>query len=136
VFVPEPLNAFESIETILTATFEEEPLKAYFWEPSDLPSPWNLYWTEVAREGGSLDIHDPVFGPHWTDCRGLHWGLLTNCDSEEICDCEGHNWVGAQSTIWHAAAAATTAKSLGIPLMVIVPPSPTSSEIDAHSWHW
>jgi len=34
------------------------------------------------------------------------------------------------------AAAATTAKSLGIPLIVIVPPTPTPSEIDAYNWHW
>jgi hypothetical protein len=30
VVEPEPLNALESIEAILTATFEEEPIKAYF----------------------------------------------------------------------------------------------------------
>ena len=66
VFEPEPLNAFESIEAILTATFQEEPLKAYFWEQSTVTTPWNTYWTEAAREGGGLDINNPVFGPHYT----------------------------------------------------------------------
>jgi len=31
IFEPEPLNAFDSIEAILKATFKEEPLEAYFW---------------------------------------------------------------------------------------------------------
>jgi hypothetical protein len=134
VFEPEPLNAFESIEAILAASFEEEPLEAYFWEQSTVPSPWNIYWTEAAREGGGLDINDPVFGPHWTRYTGAHSWFP--CDPEELCDCEGHNCVGTQSTIGHAAAAATTAKSLGIPLIVVVPPTPTPSELDAYNWHW
>jgi len=61
VFEPEPLNAFESIEAILTATFEEEPLEAYFWEQLTVPSPWNIFWTDTAREGGGLDMNDPMF---------------------------------------------------------------------------
>jgi hypothetical protein len=134
VFEPEPLNAFESIEAILTASFEEEPLEAYFWEQSAVPSPWNTYWTEAAREGGGLDINDPVFGPHWTRYTGAHSWFP--CDPEELCDCEGHNCAGTHSTIGHAAAAATTAKSLGIPLIVVVPPTPTPSELDAYNWHW
>jgi len=31
-FEPEPLNGFESIEAICAASFEEQPLKVYFWE--------------------------------------------------------------------------------------------------------
>jgi hypothetical protein len=58
------LNSFESIEAILAAAFEEEPLKAYFWELSTVPLLWNTYWTEAAREGGGFDINDPIFGPH------------------------------------------------------------------------
>jgi hypothetical protein len=65
VFEPEPLNAIESIKAILAATFEEEPVEAYFWEQSAVPSPWNTYWTDAAREGGGLDINDAVCGPHW-----------------------------------------------------------------------
>jgi hypothetical protein len=48
VFEPEPLNAFESIEAILTVTFEEEPLEAYFSEQSTVHSPWNTCWTDAA----------------------------------------------------------------------------------------
>jgi hypothetical protein len=44
VFTPESLNVFERIEGILTASFEEEPFEAYFWEQSNVPSPWNTYW--------------------------------------------------------------------------------------------
>ena len=64
VFEPEPLNAFESIEAILMATFKADPLEANFWEQSDVPSPWNTYWTDAAREGSGLHNNDPVFGPH------------------------------------------------------------------------
>jgi hypothetical protein len=69
VFELEPLNTFESIEVVLEATFEQEPLEAHCWEQSDIPSPWNSYWTDAAREGGGLDINDPVFGQHWTKYR-------------------------------------------------------------------
>jgi len=134
VFEPELLNAFDSIEAIYEATFEKEPLEAYFWEQSTVPSAWNLYWTEAAKEGGGLDINDPAFGAHWTRYLGAHsW---YSCDPEERCDWEGHNCLGTHSTVGHAAAAATTAKSLGIPLIVVVPPTPTPSELDAYNWHW
>jgi len=134
VFEPEPLNAFESIEAILTATFEEEPLEAYFWEQSAVPCPWNTYWTDAAREGSGLDINDPVFGPHLTQYSGAHSWF--SCDSEEPCECEGHNCARTHLTVGHAAAAATTAKSLRILLIVVVPPTPTPFEIDAYNWPW
>jgi hypothetical protein len=41
VFEPEPLNAFVSIEAVLAATFDQDPVEAYFWEQSDIPSPWD-----------------------------------------------------------------------------------------------
>jgi len=134
VFEPHPLNAFNSIEAILAATFEEEPLEAYCWEQSTVPCPWNTYWTDAAREGGGLDINNPVFGPHWTRYSGAHSWF--SCDPEERFDREGHNCAGTHSTVGHAAAAATTAKPLGIPLIVVVPLTPTPSELDAYNWHW
>jgi len=39
VFELEPLNSFDSIDTILPATLEGEPLDADWWEESDIPSP-------------------------------------------------------------------------------------------------
>jgi hypothetical protein len=134
VFEPEPLNTLESIEAILTASFEEEPLEANFWEQSAVPSPWNPYLTDASRECSGLDINDPVIEPHWTRYTGAHSWFP--CDPEEPCECEGHNRAGTHSTIGHAAAAATTATSVVIPLIVIVPPTPTPSEIDAYNWHW
>jgi len=62
VLEPEPLNTFERINTVLAVTFEEEPLEEYFWEQSDVPFPWNMYWTDASRESRGLDINDPVFG--------------------------------------------------------------------------
>jgi len=132
----EHLNALESIEAVRAATFEEDPLEANFWEQYHVPSNWNVYLTDTARESGGLDINDLVYGPYWTNYCGLHFGLFTDCDPEETCDCEGYNCVRAQSTVGHAAAAATTATSLGIPLIFIVPPTPTPSEIDAYNLHW
>jgi hypothetical protein len=77
---------FESIKTVLAATFEEEPHEAYFWEQSTVPSPWNTYWTDAAREGGVLDINDPVFGPHLTQYSGAHSWCPS--DPEALCDYE------------------------------------------------
>jgi len=134
VFESESLNVFDSIEAILSVTFEEEPLEAYFLEQSTVPSPWNTDWTDAAREGAGLDINDPVFWPHWTRYSGAHSWF--RCDPEEPCDCEEHNCAGTHSTIGHAAAAATTAKSLGIPLIVVVPLTLTPSELDAYIWNW
>jgi hypothetical protein len=134
VFETEHLNVYESIQAILLASFEEESLDAYFWEQSAVPSFWNTYWTDTAREGGGLHINDPMFGPHWTRYTGVHSGFP--CDSAEPCDWEGHNCAGIQSTIGHAAAAATIAKSLGVPMIVVVPPTPTPSKFDAYHWHW
>jgi hypothetical protein len=134
VFEPEPLNSFESIQTLRRSSFEEEHLEAYLWEQSAVPSPWNTYSTDAAREGGGLDINNPVFGPHWARSTGAHTWFP--CYPEELCNCEGHKCAGTLSTIGHAAAAATTAKCLEIPLMVIVPPTPSHSELDAYNWHW
>jgi hypothetical protein len=46
---------------VLAKTLEAEPLAAYFWKQSDIPSLWNLYWTEATREDGGLDNNNPVF---------------------------------------------------------------------------
>jgi len=134
VLEPEPLNSCDSIEAILAATFEEEPLKDYFWEQSTVPSPWNLYWIEAARGGGRLGINDPVFRSHWARYLGGHSWFPR--DAEEPCDCKGHNCLVTHSTVGHAPAAATTANSLGVPLIVVVPPTPTPSKINEYSWPW
>jgi hypothetical protein len=134
VFEHEPLNSFESIEAILTATFHEAPLEAYFWDQSTVPSLWNTYWKDAAREGGGLDINNPVFGPHLTQYTRAHPRFP--CDSEQPCNWECHNCVGTQSTIGRAAVAATTAKSLGIALIVVEPPTPTPSQFDIFNWDW
>lgn len=68
--------------------------------------------------------------------KGLHHRWFTDYDPEEECYCEGYICVVALLTIGHTAAAATTAKPLGIPLIIIVPPTPTLSKIDAYHWHW
>jgi len=51
VFEPEPLNDFQSIENIIAASFKDDPLEVYFWAQSTVPSPWNVYCTDTAREG-------------------------------------------------------------------------------------
>jgi hypothetical protein len=130
------LNVFDNLEAILTATFPEDTLVLYFFEQSNVPSPWNLYWTDATWEGGSLDFHDPVFGQHWTNYSGLQFGWCTNCDPEEACDWEGHNCIGVQSTIRNATAAVTIAMLLGILLIVGVPQTRTLSEIDAYNLPW
>jgi len=58
---PEPLNAVESIADILQTASEQEPLEGCFWEQSETSCPWNIYWTDAARETVGLDIDDLVF---------------------------------------------------------------------------
>jgi hypothetical protein len=70
VFEHEPLNALQSIEAILAESSRLDPLEADFWEQSMVPSPWNIYWTDAARDGGGLDLNHPVFGQHWTRYTG------------------------------------------------------------------
>jgi hypothetical protein len=134
VFPPEPLNALNSIEAIIAATIGEEPLAAYFWKQSAVPSPWNTCWTNAEREGSGLDINNLVFGPHWTRYSGGHSWFP--CNSEEPCNCEGPNCAAIFLTVVYRAAAATSATSLRIPLIVIVALTPTPSELDSYSWHW
>jgi len=98
LFEHEPLNAFDSIDAILSEP--EEPLEEYFWDEPRTVSPWNSYWTEAAKQGGGLKIDDPVFKDFWTKYHGLH----VNCWEEEICFCE-HNCGGTHSTIGRAAGA-------------------------------
>jgi hypothetical protein len=95
-----------------------------------------MYWMDAAGAGGGLDINNPVFGQHWTKYSGLHPGWFTHCDPAKACDCEGHNCVRVQTTIGQTAAAATTAKSLEIPVIVVVPPTMTPSKIDVYNWNW
>jgi hypothetical protein len=109
-------------------------LPAYFWEQSDVPSPWNLYWTEAAANGGGLELDDPVFGDNWTRYWGAHSWF--NCDPEKPCYCEGHDCRGTHETEGHAPAAAATAKLPEVPLIVVEPPTPTPSELDQFNWHW
>jgi len=58
----EPLNAFETIEGLLNTEVDNLILPAYFWKQSDVPSPWNVYWTEAAVYEGGSELGDPVFG--------------------------------------------------------------------------
>jgi len=131
---PEPLNAFESIEGLLNTKVDNLTLPAYFWEQSDVPSPWNIYWTAAAASGEGLELDDPVFGSN----RTMYWWAHASfdCDPELPSECEGHNCPGKHSTEGHAPAAVTaTIQPAPVPLIVIEPPTPTPSEIDACNWH-
>ena len=74
-FEPESLNTFNCTEFMLTPTLAADHLEVDFWEQSDVPSHWNLYWTEAARDGGGGDINAQVYGQHWTRYLGAHSGV-------------------------------------------------------------
>ena len=59
---PTPLNFFDIIYALLNET--EEPLENYFWDAPDMPYPWNLNWTDIARHGEGLCIGDPDIADH------------------------------------------------------------------------
>jgi len=77
---PEPLNSFESIEGLSNTEVDNLMLTAYCWEQSDVPVPWNLYWTDAAAYRGGLELDDPVFGSSWTKYWGVHTWF--DCDPE------------------------------------------------------
>jgi len=129
VFEPNPLKAYHSIMAILAAPFEEEALEAQFWEQSTIPSHWNLYWTDSAREGEGLNINGPAFRQHWTRYLGTHSFVLY--DREGPCDCEESHCTRTHSTVAHAAAAAKIHTFVEILQIVVVPLTPTPSEIEA-----
>src|ERR1700687_5042811 len=91
LFETEPLNAFDSIDAIILET--EEPLEEYLWSEPQAVSPWNSYWTEAAKQGGGLQINDPVFQNFWTKYHGLH----VDCWDQEVFYCI-HNCSGTHIT--------------------------------------
>jgi len=130
----EPLNPFESVEGLLNTEVDDLILPAFFWEQSDVPSPWNIHWVEAAAYGGGLELDDPVCGSN----RTKYWGAHTwfDCNPESPCECKGHNCLGTHSTEGRAPAAAATAKPAPVPSIGIGPPTPTPSEIDVYKWQW
>ena len=92
VFEPQPLNAFDSIEIIVLET--NEPLKENFLAETQAVFLWNSCWTKAARNGGGLQIEDPVFKDFWTKYHSLH----ISCQDKEVCFCE-HKWGGTHSTL-------------------------------------
>ena len=131
---PESLNAFKSIKGILNTEVDDLILPAYFWEWSDVPSLWNIYWTEPAAYGGGLELDDPGLGNKWTKYWGAH--AWFDCDPELPCECEVHNCLGMHSTEGHAPAPAARAQPAPVPLIVIEPLTLTPSQINAYNWHW
>jgi hypothetical protein len=101
LFEQEPLNVVDSIDAILSET--EEPLEAYFWYELHAVSPWNSYWAEAARNGGGLEINDPVVMILWIK----YYRLYVDCQDEELCYCE-HNCGGTHTTVGSAAEAQST----------------------------
>jgi len=131
VFEPIPFNTFNTIEGKIATRFKGQTLEAYLLELSTVPSPWNFYWNNMAKEGGGLDTNDAVFRQYWN--RYLGNNCWFPCGSEEICDCEVHNRTDIFSTVRHAAVAASMVNFPYMPLIVMVPPTRTISEIGANN---
>ena len=130
----EQWNPFEIIEGSLNTEGDDLTLPAHFWEQSDVPSHWNIHWTDAAAYGGGLKLDDPVFGSNWAKYSGAH--AWFDCNPGLPFECGGHNCLGMKSTEGHAPAAAATAQPGPLPLSVLEPPTPTPSEIDAFQSHW
>jgi hypothetical protein len=128
---PEPLNGFESIKGLLNTELDNVYLPAYFWEQSDTPSPWNLYWTEAAAYGGGLTIDNPVFGNSWTKYWVAHSWFP--CDPDLPCECEGHGCGATDETEGRAPAAAETVK---VPEIIVTPPTASQTKLEVTSRHW
>lgn len=126
---PEPLHFFETIEGLLNTEVDDLTLPAYCQEQSDIPSTWNVYWTEAAAYGGGLALDVLLFVNSWTEYWGAHRGF--KCDPDLPCECEGQSSLRTHSMEGYQPAAPATANPLAIPLIVIEPPTQTPAEIDA-----
>jgi len=131
---PDLSYPFDSIGAILATIVEEEPWKACVWEQSDVPFPWNFYWTEAVMYRGGLELDDAVYGNSWTKYLGAH--AWFNCDPVQPCECEAHNCLETYSTQGHEPAVEETAKPVQVALIVIKLPTPTPSNIDIYHWQW
>jgi len=129
-----PLNAFKSIEWLLNPEVDDFTSPADFWEQLDVPSPWNMDWTEDTAYRGGLKLDDPVFRNSWTQYCATH--AWFDCDPELPYKCGEHNCWETHLTQGLVPAAAATAKRLPIALIVIEPPTMTPSEIDSCIWLW
>jgi len=127
------LKAFASIDRILFNG--NEPLHPCFWEQTNLHCAWNVFWSDTAWDGSGISIYEPVFGMQGTKYLGLYFGHFTFCNLEKPCDFEEHNWMGAVSPVEYAPAVVSIAKSVGIPLIVIIPLTPTLTTIDEQNCH-
>jgi len=72
-------------------------------------------------------------GPSIWDC--ILGGLLIVIQ-KRLCVCKGHQSGGAATTIGTAPAAATTIATVGVPLIVVTPPTLTPCKITKFDWHW
>jgi hypothetical protein len=83
IFKAEPINAFESLNSILLSKaqeFNDNPLfmdqeycsETLWSEGHNYPSSWIEYYYTSAVEGILLDINDPIYGPYWKKYKS--WG--------------------------------------------------------------
>jgi hypothetical protein len=131
---PKPLNGLESIKGLLNTEVDDIYHPTYFWEQSDVPSPWNLDWTAAATYRGCLKLDHPVFGDSLTRNWGAHSWF--NCVKDTPCWCEGHDCKGMYKTKGHAPVAATAAKAPKVSVIVVESHTPTPSELDQFDWYW
>jgi len=89
--------------------------------------------TEATAYGEGLEIDDPVFGINWTKYWGTHSWLY--CDVETACICEGRDCGMTHEIQEDTPAAAETAKTPPIPLVIIEPPTLTLSKLNLFNWH-
>jgi hypothetical protein len=61
---------------------------------------------------------------------------LAPSNPDELCNCEEQTSITNDLITPYAAAAATTVKSLGMQLIIVVTPNAIHSEINADNWKW
>jgi len=107
-----------------------------FWAQSDVPYSWDSECAEATTDEIISSVNNAVVALHWTHDLGLYAWWCTNCNPEELCDCDGNNCDVISFVLEYTLAAATTAKSVEFPLVVDMSMEPTWLDVDQDSRYW
>jgi len=86
LFKPKSFNNFKSIDWILRK--QEESLQQEYWEQSDIPSSWMLYFTVAIREDSGHGNNHSLHLKHETKYLVSPFGGVIRCDLDNPWDCE------------------------------------------------
>jgi len=104
-FEYEPLNLYDSIQSILSERIENDWDNPIFHEEPEAPKPWVEYYRQSAINGELITIDDRVFKNHWKEYHSLADECECCCKEEDktewwYCDDSKSSTKCSQWSIW------------------------------------